>query len=322
MKRRPVWKRTNRKTTTVVLAILLVMLIVILWVQLDWLSMHPLRVVISLATNLDLFLIVLDIVLTVSLAGIGIEMANNPPTTTTAKWCYRAVFSIIGGLLVWVTCSQEVRSITEQTSIRTAAETERRTIQTQYDQVTGKLNSIQEFVEHPPAGLTKDQVAEVVRSQVADAVRMAVAGKPQLPPVATNTTPVNPAVPTTPAASNLPQSPDSQTLQREAFGFVQQVNDWIASATKDAPNPSALRDQTDQAAVAAERERAQTWMVQQNAYWAKTFQEQAQDFVKKLQIRGLRIACISGPYFDDPSRMLMNRKICADYIDAAARKLK
>ena len=100
--------------------------------------------------NLDLALQLAFAILTVSLAWVGIEMANNPPTTKREKWVYRVVFIVVGTLLIGVFYWQGVRNIAEQASIRTEADKETKAVQTQYDQMTGKLNSIQQFVEHPP----------------------------------------------------------------------------------------------------------------------------------------------------------------------------
>ena len=83
--------------------------------------------------NLDLALLLASVALTVFLAAVGIEMANNPPTSRKAKWVYRSVFILLGTLLIGTTYWQGKRNIEEQA--RTRAESLR-------EQQETKLNTI------------------------------------------------------------------------------------------------------------------------------------------------------------------------------------
>jgi hypothetical protein len=62
-----------------------------------------------------------DIVFTVAqvfvgllLAGVGIEMANNPPQTTKHKWIYRSVFIVLGILATGITLGQAIKASRDQ----------------------------------------------------------------------------------------------------------------------------------------------------------------------------------------------------------------
>ena len=64
--------------------------------------------------NLDLALLIASVALTILLAAVGVEMANNPPTSRKARWIYRSVFVILGGLLIGATYWQGKRNFDEQ----------------------------------------------------------------------------------------------------------------------------------------------------------------------------------------------------------------
>lgn len=121
--------------------------------------------------NLDLALLLASIIFTILLAAVGVEMANNPPTSCTTRWIYRCVFIILGSLLVGATYWQGKRNIDEQNRIKSVAEAQEKKlddryneIKTQYSQLEGRLISIQNFSKHPPANLTPQQVGEAIRT--------------------------------------------------------------------------------------------------------------------------------------------------------------
>jgi hypothetical protein len=116
--------------------------------------------------NLDLALLLASVALTVFLAAVGIEMANNPPTSRKAKWVYRSVFILLGTLLIGTTYWQGKRNIEEQARTRAESLREQQETKTQYDKVQGRLESIDRFVGHPPSGFTEKQIASVVRAMV------------------------------------------------------------------------------------------------------------------------------------------------------------
>jgi len=130
--------------------------------------------------NLDIALQIVSIVLTVVLAGIGIEMANNPPSPAdkVKKWRYRGWFIFVGLLLVSVNYWQAARNAAEQLAIKKKAEGEQEKIEakfkevkTQYDNVQGQLTSISNFVQNPPSNLTPQQVIASIRSMAGPRLR-------------------------------------------------------------------------------------------------------------------------------------------------------
>lgn len=132
------------------------------------------------------------------------------------RWILGILLIVYGGVVWW----QGIRNMNEQTAIR--AEGDRRTaaIQTQYDTLNGQLKSIGQFVEHPPVGLTKAQVADVVRTQLS----AVAAGKSQ--PAASGsasrpqqTSLLNPAV----SSTDLPQN--SQGLKARALQLAKGMHD-------------------------------------------------------------------------------------------------
>jgi hypothetical protein len=113
--------------------------------------------------NLDIALQMASITLTVLLAGVAIEMANEPPITRGKKWAYRLAFILFGLSLAGVTYSQTVRALNEQTRARNEANNEQQKSAAQYGLVQGKLDNITQFIAHPPPNLDLKQVADAVR---------------------------------------------------------------------------------------------------------------------------------------------------------------
>jgi len=146
----------------------------------------------------------------------------------------------------------------------------------------------------------------------------------QLPP----SEPVAPSsaapVAASPAVSRVPEAPDLQALQREAFGLVRQISDWIASNSQNLPNMALVQSPRDDAATLAEKTKAREDVERLDSEWAAKFAASANSLVAKLHITAVFLACTaSGPYFnDDPSRLLGNRSICAKRIEEAAKNLK
>jgi hypothetical protein len=121
--------------------------------------------------NLDLALLLAAIIFTILLAAVGVEMANNPPTSKKAKWAYRTAFIVLGLLLIGTTYWQGQRNIDEQNRIKLVAEAQEKKlddrydeIKTQYSRLEGRLTSIQNFSKHPPANFTPQQVGEAIRT--------------------------------------------------------------------------------------------------------------------------------------------------------------
>lgn len=114
--------------------------------------------------NLDIFLLLASVGLTALLAAEGIEMANKPPTTDKARWTYRVVFAVLGLLLLGTTYWQVKRNTAEQARINKEADEQKKVADARYNQLQGKLENITQFVSHPPAGFTQDQVTAVVHS--------------------------------------------------------------------------------------------------------------------------------------------------------------
>jgi len=114
----------------------------------------------------DLVLHTVSVVLTIGTAAVGIEMANNPPTSSRGKWGYRAVFAALAVLLIGVDVWQYYQSQKEQTQLRDAGTAAQKVSDERNNQLQGKLDTLTTLVSHPPPGLTREQLTETVRSIV------------------------------------------------------------------------------------------------------------------------------------------------------------
>jgi hypothetical protein len=135
------------------------------WMRIFW-TVAFLGFAIWYGVNLDLALLVLSIILTVLLALVGVEMANNPPTTAKHKRIYRSVFITIGFFLIVVTYGQGVRNGNEQQRLRTDASDRQGELEGRLNQMQGKLNNIENFVSHPPRTFSPADVNAAVRAMV------------------------------------------------------------------------------------------------------------------------------------------------------------
>jgi hypothetical protein len=121
--------------------------------------------------NLDLALPVGSIILTILLTAVGVEMANNPPTSKGAKWAYRTAFIVLGLLLIGTTYWQGKRNFDEQNRIKAEGQAQEKRLEERYealkeqnDKMDGELNAIASFAKHPPSGLNPRQVNEAIRA--------------------------------------------------------------------------------------------------------------------------------------------------------------
>lgn len=204
---------------------------------------------------------------------------------------------VYGGVVWW----QGAHNMNEQAAIR--AEGDRRTaaIQTQYDTLNGQLKVIGQFVEHPPAGLTKDQVADVVRTQIA-----AAAGKSQSPASGPPQTisPIPAGSPT-----DLPQNPPG--LKAQALQLAHGMHDWIASARQIVPDIPDTPENNG---------KRMFYLQGLNQQFNEKFPD-AEQMVGLLKISGLLVSCQKNTGFPDPKQVLQLRENCADSIQQAALKL-
>jgi hypothetical protein len=113
--------------------------------------------------DLNIILPLVSVSLTLFLAGIGIEMANDPPASKRAKWIYRIMFGVVAFLIISVTYSQEKRNKDEQVKIQAQASQQTNEIQTQYNTVSTKLSDINVLVQHS-SKLTPEQLANSVQT--------------------------------------------------------------------------------------------------------------------------------------------------------------
>jgi hypothetical protein len=310
----PVWKKKQQFSKPALLIILIVVLISIAPIYRH--TSHAVLNAIQPAiysTNLDLALLLASVFLTLGLAFIGIEMANNPPTGERAKWAYRLSFIVVGFLLIVVTYLQAIRNMNQQAAVKIEADKATKAVQTKFDQVTGKLDNIQHFVENPPSGLTQAQVADVVRIQVADIVRTMIAGRSQ----SSESGPPAQASPVAPTMA--PLAPDTQALKHKGMQVAKEINDWIALNSQDVPNPPNMGMPSS-----SEDAKARTYADRLNSEWRDKFEVQAILLVGNLHIKGLNLACIdtiSGAFQNNPAYILKMHKLCEDRIEQAAQDL-
>jgi hypothetical protein len=114
--------------------------------------------------NLDLALLLASIILTILLAAVGVEMANNPPTSSKARWVYRSAFIVLGCFLVGTTYWQGMRNINEQDRLKNDAHLREEKLQQQNGQIQGKLNAIEQYVANLTTSSDTKQIAAAVRA--------------------------------------------------------------------------------------------------------------------------------------------------------------
>jgi hypothetical protein len=128
---------------------------------------------------MDIGLQVASILLTVLLAGVGIEMANNPPekNDTGRKWIYRSIFGLIGLLLIFVTVYQAERNSANELSLKT-----------QNGQTQAKLDNITQLVLHPPSNFDPKQIVDAATSLLLSQTSQRISSiSPQTPTVKATT---------------------------------------------------------------------------------------------------------------------------------------
>ena len=241
-------------------------------------------------------------------------MANNPPTTKKKRMGYRVCFIVLGGLLIWVFYIQGTRNMNAQAAIKSEADRETKKIQRQYDQLQAQLNTINQFVQHPPPGLTNAQVADVVKAEV-EAIYRTSAGSGQSPsrnpataPIQTYSAPIAP-----------PLSPNSEALKEQGLELANEMNDWLRVMAADAPS----MDDTFTPASSAEQEKVQAFTSRMQSEWREKFEGRATQMLGQLQkvgaITGMHNNCTVGGL----GRYLLSaRTSCAQTIQAGAQALK
>jgi hypothetical protein len=117
--------------------------------------------------TLDIGFQIASVVFVVLLAGVGLEMANNPPICKSQKNKYRLTFIIIGGLLIAVNYRQAVRNAEQLNTTQAKDIAQQQRTEAQYNQVRGQLDNITQFVAHPPPNFTSGQVASAVQAMSA-----------------------------------------------------------------------------------------------------------------------------------------------------------
>jgi hypothetical protein len=95
--------------------------------------------------RLDFWLTLLNVVFGLGIALIGVEMVNNPPTSSRLKWIYRTLFIVLGVAVVITTAFQSARSSEEQARTKTEADKTERELSNKVSEQGGKLDAITHF---------------------------------------------------------------------------------------------------------------------------------------------------------------------------------
>lgn len=263
----------------------------------------------SFRFNFDLALILASTALTVLLAGIGVEMANNPPSTTKARKSYRVGFIVIGGLLIAVTWVQGSRNGSEQAKVVSDAASDRATLKSRYDELKGKLDNIGQVVEHPPAGLTQAQLADVVRKML----------PPKQEQASASTNPPQPAPQPVPQVQ-VPLADQTKALKGITSAWTQSVNDWINTRNQEVPDEKFPQTSEDW-------KKSQEFHDKIEQEWSQKYQPMAGIFLGQYRqlhlVNGIVNACSGINLFGPGDHMqLATFKRCADEIQEGADKLK
>jgi hypothetical protein len=121
--------------------------------------------------SIDILLTVAQVVVGLLLAGVGIEMANNPPQTSGKKWTYRVIFIVLGIFAVGITIGQAVKTGRDQQEARTLTDNERRDAQRdrldrakEIGNLQGQLQSMQQVLGHVLSNSDPKQSAAMWKS--------------------------------------------------------------------------------------------------------------------------------------------------------------
>ncbi len=119
----------------------------------------------------DIILPFLQALLSLVMVGIGIEMANSPPTSPRSRWFYRGMFIVSGLILCSLTVWQSIHTDQEKKAVE--AESRKREVKSQEDIgfVKGQLAAITKLVSNPPANLNVKQLASAVTTMATTTAR-------------------------------------------------------------------------------------------------------------------------------------------------------
>jgi hypothetical protein len=102
------------------------------------------------------------------LAGVGIEMANNPPQTSTHKWIYRSVFVALGIFATGITLGQAIKASRDQQDVKRIGDSERQAAQQdrldrtkEVGNLQGQLQSMQQVLGHVLSNSDPKQTAVI-----------------------------------------------------------------------------------------------------------------------------------------------------------------
>jgi len=111
------------------------------------------------------------------LAGVGIEMANNPPQTAKHKWTYRSVFIVLGVFATGITVGQAVKASRDQQDAKRVADNERQAAQQdrldrakEVGNLQGQLQSMQQVLGHVLSNSDPKQTAVIWKGIFSSAV--------------------------------------------------------------------------------------------------------------------------------------------------------
>ncbi len=120
--------------------------------------------------TVDIILVALQVVVGLLLAGVGIEMANNPPQTRQQKWIYRGIFIVLGIFAVGITIGQAVKTGRDQQEVKRLGDSERQVAQQdrldrakEVGSLQGQLQSMQQVLGHVLSNSDPKQTAVMWR---------------------------------------------------------------------------------------------------------------------------------------------------------------
>jgi hypothetical protein len=159
---------------------------------------------------LDVLIPILLVLVSVLISWVGVEMANNPPTTNPEKAMYRTRFKVLGLALVILTFWQALRASAQQSE----AQRESREVAVTNARNTGALQSQLTTLQNlmADAMATFRMTTDPKLRQLADSYAQLAqsVGKSAQPP-ATDATPAPPSAPRT-AATNLELKSNATSL--------------------------------------------------------------------------------------------------------------
>jgi hypothetical protein len=204
--------------------------------------------------NPDILIPVLLIIATLLISGVGIEMANNPPTSRKAKWVYRVIFAVLGLTLCGLAYLQADRAATQQAQARTEAHTTEVSNAREMGILRGELTNTENLMKEAMAAFSTRTTDPAVK-KLADSYAL-LAQPPDKNAVPSKAEALQPSAPIPPTKV---LSPTNLELKKSAENIAQDILRVRRNYSEDSRNVEmghmrALRNRANVSKFNADKE--------------------------------------------------------------------